>query len=234
METRKPGSVTAEILGDSGELKKLFFTYLHTWTNIRAVVDSYYHGHHYYTRPFKYALTIIAPYILILNIADFDVANIFLENSQPLAADTPAEMLAFMNRYNQVYSDWINLLFVEFLPIFYAAVVAPLMAFFLAKFFKSGLSFNYYYALCLYTLMSICTVSFLIFFVGVAGDLNLNVLISLGSVLTLAVFTYSMNNVFRQGWIKSALKMILVFFLTQIAFVVPMVIMISLVAYYTI
>ena len=130
METRKPGTVTEEILGDSGEIKKLFLTYLHTWTNIKAVVDSYYHGHHLYTKPFKYALTIIAPYVLILNILDFDVANIFLENSQPIAADTPAEIVAFLNRYYQVYGVWTNLLFVEFLPVFYAAVFAPLMAFF--------------------------------------------------------------------------------------------------------
>lgn len=233
MEIRKPASVTAEILGDRGEIKKLFLTYLHTWINIKAVVDSYYEGHHYYTKPFKYALTIIAPYVLILNIADFDVAKVFLENSQPLAADTPAEMLPFLNRYNQVYSVWTNLLFVEFLPVFYAAVFAPLMAFFLSRFFKSGLGFNYYYALSLYTLMSICTVSFLLFFIGVAGDFNLNVFISLGSLFTVAIFTCSMNIIFRQGWIKSTLKMILVFFLSQIAFVVPMVIIISLVAYYT-
>ena len=81
--------------------------------------------------------------------------------------------------------------------------------------------------------MSICTVSFLVFFVGVASGFNLNIFIALGSIFTVAIFTYSMNKIFRQGWIKSTIKLILVFFLSQIAFVVPMVIIISIVAYYS-
>lgn len=229
MESQPNTSLTSELIGDKSQIRKLFYTYKQSWTNIKAVVDDYYEGKNSYTGPFKYAISIIAPYVIILNIINYDVAGLFLKEFQP-AIDTDPNInpevaqatAAFLERFNEVNAFWINLQIVEFLPLYYAVIFAPVFAFILSKFFKKeNVTLRYYYAFTIYVVMTICTVTFFINFVGIYLNYSLIQLSIIGSIIFAVVLAYSSYKVFNQTLFKSTIKILFVFVICQIIIVIP-------------
>lgn len=234
MEAQPNRSLTSELIGDKSQIRKLLFTYQQSWTNIKAVVDDYYAGDNNYTAPFKYALSIIAPYVIILNVINYDLAGLFIQEFQSApttntnASPEVAQMtIAFMERYNELYSVFINIAMIEFLPLYYAVIVAPIFAYFLSKFFRKDVTLRYYYAFAIYILMSICTITFFLEFIWIYMSYPLMHLFYIGSIFTALVFGYCSHKVFEQNLFKSTVKIVLVFIISQITIIIPTVIILT-------
>lgn len=227
----QPHDIKKDIFGSKLELKKILQTFFQVLKNVKVVVDDFYFNKGNYTKPVKYAISIIAPYLIIIQLFDIDMAYHILEASKQ-ANDISAEISAnpeiatFYNRYFEVTSYFTKINY-EFLPIFYAVIYIPILAFWLKKFFKrDDFKFSYYYALGTYIMMTTVTITLLLFLISINGFIPLMDVMTISLIITSIFYIYGIQCVFSGGIIKGIFKGLLVIGLTFISAVVPMIVVI--------
>lgn len=225
--------ISKDLFGSKLELKKILKTFLQIFRNIKVVMDDYNQNGNNYTRPVKYALTVIAPYVVIMQLFDFDMVTPMMEISQQsnqaqLAANP--EMASFFDNYYRIAGRIFEIQY-EFLPAVYAIIYLPVLAFWLRVFFKrKNLNFSFYYALGTYTMMSLVALTLPFNTIGLAGILDMNLTMSLSVIIGIAFFFYVVIKVFQEGIFESIIKTILVYFFMFITVVIPMFIAITVLA----
>lgn len=235
---KKSQEITKDLFGSKLELKKIYQTFIQVIKNVKVVTDDFYHNKGEYTRPVKYTISIVAPYLIIIQLFDIDMAQYIMDGSKQ-ASDVAAmsnknpELANFMTRYYEILARFTKIQY-EFLPLVYAIVYIPILAFWLKKFFKvSEYKFSYYYALSAYLMMTTVAVTLLLFFMSINGLFSMNTYMQVSIIISFVFYTYGIISTFNVGVIKGLVKSALMLALTFITMVIPMVIIITTIAFMT-
>jgi hypothetical protein len=228
--------ISSELFGSKLELKKIFNTFLHVFKNIKVVIDDFNQGTGNYTRPVKYALSVMAPYVVIMQLFDIDMTSQVIEygkqaNAEQVAANP--EIGPILDNYYSIFSRGTEIMY-EFLPVAYALLFVPVFAFWIRIFFRrKNLNFSFYYALGTYVMMSLVALTFPINLLALLGFLDLTLAMQISLLITLLFYIYSVYRVFRDGIFETVVKMVLVNLLMFATIVIPAVIIVFILAFAT-
>lgn len=203
-------NLSREVFGNKLDLKKIGFTFYHSIINVKSVVQDYYKGEGKYTKPVKYSLSIIAPYVLLMQLLDFSEGEMAyndgyqsLSNESSGASTNPS---AFSENLQEVISTFISV-GEEILPIVYALLIIPFFAFWMRVFFKrKKFNFPYYYAAGIYILMTATFITYPLTFLSAYGYETYNV----GEVLIALLFVYGCYKLFEDNLVLTTIKSILI------------------------
>lgn len=228
--------ISRDLFGSKLELQKILDTFLQIFRNIKLVMDDFNQDEGKYTRPVKYSLSVIAPYVVIMQLFNIDMVTPIMEvskqqNQEQIVANP--ELAALFDNYYFVAGRISELQF-EFLPVVYALIYLPVLAFWIRIFFKrKNLSFSFYYALSTYVMMSLVALTLPLNMLGIVGVIDLQLAMVVSMLVGLVFFFYAAIKVFQDGIFESIVKMVLVYFLMFITIVIPMIILISVLAFAT-
>lgn len=233
-----PQDISKDLFGSKLELKKIFQTFVQVIKNVKLVVDDFYFNNGNYTKPVKYALSVIAPYVIIIQLFNIDMAFYILEVSKQ-SGDAAAvikenpDLAKFFTRFYEVNSIFVKIQY-EFLPVVYAVFYIPIIAFWLKKFYKvKELKFSYYYALGTYIMMTVTAITLPLVLISIYGLMPLSMAMQISAIITLLFYTYGIFTTFNGGIVKCIFKTAFVIGLTLITVIIPMTVILMSITFFT-
>lgn len=230
--------LASDLFGSKSEISKIFKTFVQVIKNVKVVADDYYYNKGEFSRPVKYTLAVIAPYIIIIQLFDIDMAQHLMEagnamsDTAKMTAEDP-EMAGIFKRYNEI-SLIFNKIQFDFLPVFYALLYVPIMAFWLKKLFKNKeLKFSYYYGLTSYMMMTSTAVTMIFLLLSIYGLYSISTYMLIAMTLSISFYSYCIIKAFNAPVIKGFIKSVLVVALMFITVIIPMTIIITTITFLT-
>lgn len=234
--SNKDNDVFSEVFGSKLDLKKILKTYIQVFRNVHTVVEDVIRDKGNYTKPVKYTLSIIAPYVIIIQVLNLNISSFIVNESKTdLSEDVyqNPDVMQFYDKYLEVTEGFTALQF-EFLPVWYAVVYVPILAFWIKIFFKEkNLRFSYYYSLATYLVMTIITITLALFLMSYYGLFDFNSLMLATQIIIAIFLTYGLYLTFQQNIIKTFFKSIFVFLLALISNSIPIVVIITVITILT-
>jgi len=231
-DQQRQQSISSELFGRKSEFTKILFTLRQVIVNVSEVLNDFIDNKGKYTRPVKYALAITAPYLIIIALFDLDVAGYIMQSAGQTDLSQykgDPDALKFVQRYQEV-SMFSNKLTFEFLPVYYAIIYCPVMAFWLRIFFRrKELAFSYYYALGIYLQLTATVFTFILFLFSITGILTFNTYFLVALTFSVLFAGYGIYRTFHGNGIVSLVKTILTYFLTFLSVTIPMIVILMII-----
>lgn len=234
--TNNPQDISKDLFVSKVEIKKIFQTFMQIFKNVKVVVDDFYYNKGIYTRPVKYTMAIIAPYLILIQVLDLAafMMDMSIQSSDTAAFANDPVIMEYYNRFILVMSGYSKLT-QEFLPLFYALVIAPILAYWLKKFFKiENHKFSYYYAFAIYNIITITSITLILFLSSYFGLFNFNIYMTVSAGITIFFLFFGINATFKGTLFKKLVKSILVLGLSFISLEIILIIVIGAITVITV